>query len=572
MAVTENPRLRFILDARTPMRDGVEISSDVYLPEQPGRYPAVIQRTPYDNINPGMTANGKFFASHGYAFVAQDVRGRGDSDGKWVPWMNEAKDGYDAIEWAASQPWCDGTVGMIGGSYMGYVQWAAARQFPPHLKTLISIASAGRPFQEFIFDNGKMMMYSMVWLNQVAGHTLQDGPRMDWPRTPVDWKEAFNYRPMKDIMDVVVGRSNTVYRDWLKHNRLDDYWKNIWVMDGFDKIDLPALHITGWYDPARMGELYYYDSMRAQSPARDRQFLLVGPWNHGGCVVPVQSLDGVDFSPAAVVDMYPIYLRWFDYWLKGIRNGQEGAPRVRIFTTGRNAWRTEPEWPVPAAVPTAMHLKSHGHANSSLGDGVLSSDAPDADGTDSYTYDPLDPTPITGDLEAFWGSAAFKGAWRPLEHSGVELRKDLLAYTTPVLSQEVEVTGTPYCVLHAASDALDTDFGAVLSDVYPDGHSVYICEGILRASFRESLETPKLLEPGRIYEYKIELLPVSHAFQPGHRIRVSIVSCRFPHWDRNPNTGAPLGEDAEVRPAHQTIYFGPSHPSRLELPVVPHAG
>ena len=171
-------------------------------------------------------------------------------------------------------------------------------------------------------------------------------------------------------------------------------------------------------------------------------------------------------------------------------------------------------------------------------------------------------------MDAFWASGAHKGAWRPLQHTGVERRTDLLVYTTAPLDREVEVTGTSTCVLYAASDALDTDFGAVLTDVYPDGHSVLICEGIIRASFRESLEHPTLLEPGRTYGFKIELLPVSHAFLPGHRIRLCIVSCRFPHWDRNPNTGAPLGDDAEMRPAQQTIRHGPAYPSRLVLPVV----
>lgn len=560
--MTTQSDVRFMFDSRIPMRDGVELSADIYLPAEVGRFPAILQRTPYDNTMPLWVGISKFFASHGYVFVSQDVRGRCDSDGKWDPFRNEGPDGYDTIEWIAQQPWCNGKIGMMGGSYGGFVQWMAAREQPPHLVTMVSTAAAGRMMQEFPYSNGKMGPYIMFWLNLTGGHTLQTALPGAGGTSLVNWKKLVLHRPFKDI-DIALGRLNTVWREWLAHPTFDDYWRKLSLLGHFHKIGLPVLHVTGWFDGDQWGELFYLNHMLAESPGRDRQWLLSGPWDHGGTRTPRPGLGGIEFGQSAVLDMNEVHLRWFDFWLKGIQNGQGDDPKVKIFIMGRNQWRTEPTWPLPDTKLTPYYFHSGGRANTLGGDGKLSSQTPKDEPADSYSYDPDNATPSMQDIESF------PGGEQPLDERWIERRDDVLVYTSEPLTEEVEVTGTPWVHLYTASDCVDTDFGAVLCDVYPDGRSIALTEGMVRASFRESLERPTLITPGRVYEYKIELMATSNAFLPGHRIRVTVLSARFPGVDRNPNTGAPVGEDSEVKIAHQTLYHTAAHPSRVVLPVIP---
>jgi putative CocE/NonD family hydrolase len=554
--------IRFLFDVPVGMRDGVKLSADVYLPAEGEQHPTILQRIPYDNTRPIWLDFVGFLSRRGYAVVTQDVRGRCDSEGEWEPFMNEAQDGYDTIEWIAEQPWSNGKVGMMWASYGGLVQWMAARERPPHLVTLVSTAAAGRWMQEFPYMNGKIMLFSFYWLIMVGGHTVQVNMADPMAGSPVNWKKILLHRPTKELGEVL-GRTNTVWRKWLEHSTYDDYWRQPSLEGYFEEIDLPVLHITGWYDGDQWGELYYYNNMIAHSPAADKQYLLSGPWNHGGTVFPRAQWGGLDFTQGSVVDIKATHLRWFDYWLKGKENGLEEEPRVRIFVMGRNEWREEEAWPLPDTQVTPYYFHSGGRANSLGGDGRLNPFPPDDEPTDSYVYNPDHPTPSYPDLDLFpYGEF-------PLDERYVERRDDVLVYTSEVLEEELEVTGTPFVVLYAASDAVDTDFAAVLTDVHPDGRSVPLAEGILRASFRDSLEEPTLLTPGVVYEYRIELNATSIAVLSGHRIRVSILSCRFPSWDRNPNTGAPVGEDEEIQLATQTVYHDNGYPSHILLPIIP---
>ncbi|HSJ53451.1 MAG TPA: CocE/NonD family hydrolase, partial [Anaerolineae bacterium] len=347
MASVDPSDIRFMFDVPVPMRDGVRLSADIYLPAEEGRYPAILQRTPYDNTAPLWVEVYRYFAQRGYAFVGQDVRGRCDSEGAWVPLMNEAEDGYDTIEWIARQPWCDGNVGMMGGSYGGHVQWMAARERPPHLVTLVSTAAAGRWMQEFPYMNGKIMPYSMWWLNLIGGRTMQQGlPALGSASSKplFNWKKLLYHRPLRTLDDAM-GRSNTIWKEWLDHPTYDSFWRRLSLEGCFEHIELPVLHITGWYDGDQWGELYLYNKMIAHSPSADKQFLLSGPWTHAGTRVPRAELGGVDFTQAAVIDINKVHLRWFDYWLKGEQNGQGDDARVKIFTMGRNTWREEATWP-----------------------------------------------------------------------------------------------------------------------------------------------------------------------------------------------------------------------------------
>jgi uncharacterized protein len=552
--------LHILWDAKIPMRDGIHLSTDIYFPPEKGSYPIILERTPYDNsaLNSSLTA--EYFARRGFIFAIQDVRGRSDSDGLWDPWMNEGPDGYDTIEWLAQQSWCSGKIGMMGGSYLGFVQWMAAREQPPHLTALAATVSLGRWGHEFPFMNGKTNLETLRWLSMVGGRTQQMHSYYAEEGSLVDWNKIVRTRPMID-MDIALGRTNTVWREWLKHIALnDDYWKKIMLNGYYQNIDLPVLHITGWFDDDQVGALNYYKGMINESPARDRQYLMIGPWDHGGTRIPKIKLGDLEFSENALHDNLGIHLHWFNHWLKGEDNGVEREAHVKVYAIGKNVWKEYTAWPVPAAQSILFYLHSQGNANSNQGSGTLNTGLPEKEPADNYLYDPENPTP---------GLVNFpQDYYLPVEQSFAEKRRDVLVFTSTPLKDELEVTGVTYAILYAASDAVDTDFAVVLCDVFPDGRSIRLAENIMKASFRDSLEDPSLIEPGKTYCYKIELNAFSNVFLVGHCIRLDVMSARYPTWSRNPNTGAPEGWDLETKVAHQTIFHSSQYPSHLLMPVI----
>lgn len=557
--MSKSSSIRHLWDVCVPMRDGLRLSADIYLPpeEVEGPYPTILQRTPYDNTMELWVKIATFFAEHGYAFVSQDVRGRHDSEGEWYPFFNEGPDGYDTVEWIAEQPWSNGRIGTMGGSYGGWFQWALACKRPPHLVTMVSTAAGGRFMQELPFVNGAVSLWTLAWLHLVGGRTLQRGTN-----PVVNWKEVFYHLPLK-TMDQALGRTNTVWREWLSHPDLDDFWKRFRLDDDFEHIDLPVLHITGWYDGDQPGALYFYEGMVNHSPAADRQFILIGPWDHAGTRTPKQELGGLNFTPAAIVDMNKLHLRWFDYWLKGVDNGLLNDKRVRIFVMGDNKWRDEEDWPPKRAQMREFYLHSGGRANTLKGDGHLSTKAPATEPPDEYTYNPENPVEVVTDWNLYGDTE------EPLDKRFIERRDDVLVYTSEPLKEELEVCGRPFVTLYASSDCPDTDWVAMLSDVYPDGRSINLGQGVLRARYRNSLGEAELMIPGKVYKFTFELMSTCILFKPDHRIRLSITSSAFPTYDRNPNTGHPIGEDAELRIAHHTIYHDNEYPSHILLPVVP---
>jgi len=552
--------IRHLWDVGVLTRDSVRLSVDIYLPpaEIKGPYPGILIRTPYDNSKESFVNFAEFFARHGYAFVAQDVRGRGDSDGDWRPYpsLDDGPDGYDTIEWIAGQPWSNGKIGTMGGSYSGEVQWVAARGQPPHLVTMVSTAASGRWMQETPFVNGIPNLWGLAWLNLTGGRTLQNN-------AATNWKDVFYHLPLK-TMDEALGRTNTVWRERFLHPDLDDFWKCRRLDNDFKNIDLPVLHITGWFDGDQPGALYYYEGMVNHSPAADRQFILIGPWDHAGTRLPKQELGGVKFPPEVVVDMNEVHLRWFDYWLKGIDNGLLNDKRARIFTMGENKWHDEDSWPLKRTVATKFYLHSAERANTLGGDGRLSAKVPTNEPPDRYTYNPENPVITLMN----WNKYGNRDAEEPLDKRFIERRDDVLVYTSEPLQAELGVCGRPFVRLYASSDCLDTDWIAMLSDVYPDDRSISLGEGVLRARYRNSLEKAELMIPGKVYEFTFELMSTCNVFHSGHRIRLTLTSSGFPIHARNPNTGHPIGEDAELRVAHQTIYHCDEYPSHLLLPVV----
>lgn len=365
-------------------------------------------------------------------------------------------------------------------------------------------------------------------------------------------------------MQELAGRHAQFYQDWLAHPAYDNYWKSMSVEERFESIGIPVHTFGGWYDILAQGTLNGYMGMSKKGKtaiAREKSKMIVGPWGHGA----TRKYGDIDFGEQAMVDTQATELRWYDYWLKGIDNGLQNEPPVKIFVMGKNQWRAENEFPLARAQYRKLYLQSGGNANSLRGDGRLSWDAPSADSRpDQYRYDPDLPVPSLGGANCC-GAPTPAG---PMDQRPVESRHDVLVYTSDYLNEAIEVTGPLKLVLYASSDAPDTDFVAKLVDVYPDGRAINLAEGIVRARYRESLSRAKLMEPGKIYEFEINMLATSNVFLEGHRIRVDVTSSHFPQFDRNPNTGEPFGTSAKVRVAKQMIQHSSAYPTHILLPVV----
>ncbi|MCC6857929.1 MAG: CocE/NonD family hydrolase [Bryobacterales bacterium] len=552
-----------------PMRDGVKLYADVYRPAAPGKYPVIVSRTPYSTERyPSAYDAAVFFSRRGYAFVFQDVRGRHESEGKWEPFRNDQEDGYDTIEWAAAQPWSNGKVGMQGGSYLGHVQWRAAMASPPHLVAVFPMVAATSLYHDWITLNGGWRLsFNFGWgavrqesriMQNTGPHTMAAGPES------ISYESVLWRLPLMNMQELV-GRNAQFYRDWIAHPDYDDYWKKLNAEEVFEQIGVPVHTAGGWFDIFSQGTLRGYAGMSRRGKteaARRKSRLLIGPWGHGSS----QKTGQIDFGPHAHVDVHAVELRWFDYWLKGIDNGLDREPPVTLFVMGKGVWRQESEYPLARTQYRKMYFAGGGKANTRLGDGRLTFEEPPAEAPpDRYTYDPNDPVPSLGGNNCC-GTPTPAG---PHDQRPIELRPDVLVYTSEILQNELEVTGPVKVVLHASSDAPDTDFVAKLIDVFPDGRAINVAEGILRARYRESLSRPRPLEPGKVYELAIDLVGTSNSFQPGHRIRVDITSSHFPQFDRNPNTGEPFGVSSKVRAARQAIYHTRAHPSHIVLPVIP---
>jgi putative CocE/NonD family hydrolase len=534
------------------MRDRVELSADVYRPDTAGRFPVILSRTPYTKTSASTLKIAKYFVSHGYAFVTVDVRGRGDSDGTFVPYANDGVDGYDAIEWCAAQAWSTGKVGTLGGSYNGVIQWLTAVQQPPHLAAMIPMVSPSDPFVEW--PTGLPLLPTISWYHFTAGRVAQN-------MEAVDWKKLYWHLPMI-TMDDAMGRPNRNWKEAIEHSKLDSWWDSQRYQNKFDRVQVPALGISGWYDDEQIGTPLNFAGMTSKSRderVRRSQKLLMGPWPHA--INSTSKLGEVDFGSTAVIDLNNTWLRWFDYWLKGIDNGIMNEPPVRIFVMGQNVWRDENEWPIARTRWTKYYLHSNGHANTLLGDGTLSPAEPATEPPDNYTYDPANPVPFITD-------ASFAQIGGPDDYRKIEERNDVLVYTSELLTEDVEVCGPVRVRLSASSSARDTDFMAKLIDVWPNGFAQRLTDGMVRARFRSGMDKPSLIEPGRVYDYDLDLWNTCQTYKKGHRIRLEISSSAFPKYDRNLNTGESLGTTTRMLTADQKIYHDRGRLSYVILPIV----
>lgn len=549
--------IRIQLDLKIPMRDGVKLYAALYRPVDGERFPVLLIRSPYSTQHPRYVDWAVRFARSGYAVVMQDGRGRYESEGKWRPYVDEADDGYDTQQWLGAQNWCDGNIGTFGVSYPGFTQLLPAPFRSPYVKALVPIAN-----QE---DNYGHMRYNGVLQLQNAMNFIWLGDRTNQnaPRDLIDWEEVYRRLPLISALDSIGDRP--FYREVIRHTRFDEFWSSYSMKERYPEVETPAYFITGWYDNLLHEGFKCFRGWRKRArsaAARQRSRLLVGPWTHTA-IGDAAPFGDIDFGSQAGMDIPAEHLRWYDQRLKGLDTGIDEEPPIRIFVMGANQWRSEQEWPLERTEYTRFYLHSSGRANSSFGDGALTTDAPEVESFDSYSYDPENPVPTLG------GQSMFADNTGPRDRRPIERRDDVLVYSTAPLTRDLEVTGPVELVVYAASSAPDTDFTATLVDVHPVGAAIHICEGIVRARFRQSYERPTLIEPGQVYEYRISLWETSNLFREGHRIRLEVSSSNFPRFDRNLNTGEDSGFDDKPESAQQTIWHDQQRPSHLVLPVIP---
>ena len=548
------------------MRDGITLRADVYRPKADGKFPVLLQRTPYDKSN--SSGFGYRAAARSYIVVVQDVRGRFASEGDFYTFKNEINDGYDTVEWAAALPYSDGKVGMFGGSYVGATQFLAAIAHPPHLAGIAPDVTASNYHDGWTYQGGAFeQWFNESWATGLSQNTLFRYAEHN--SNALDWKDVLPLTtyPMDKVPDT---KSLAPYfQDWLAHPNYDDYWKQISIEDHYSQIQVPVFTMAAWYDIFQGGSLHNYESLKTQAGsdvARKGQKLMVEIGGHAGSG---RKIGDVDFGPAAPDDLDGAVLDWYDVIFKGKPAPPDAKP-VRIFVMGKNVWRDEDDWPLARAKSTRYFLHSHGSANSASGDGTLDTAPPSsssaADAKDSYVYDPADPVPtIGGPLCCDWQHLQ-PG---PRDQRPAEDRKDVLVYSTPAFTQDTEVTGPVTLDLYASTSAVDTDFTAKLVDLWPTGFAQNLTEGILRLRYRNSQETPELAKPGEIYHLKIDVWSTSNVFLAGHRLRLEVSSSNSPRFDRNLNTGEDQAHATRMVAATNAIYHDRQHPSALILPVVP---
>lgn len=592
-----------------PMRDGVTLATDIYRPAINGlpvgeKFPILLQRTPYNKQSPTFVEQGKFLARHGYVVAIQDVRGRYQSEGTFVKYVNEPEDGYDTIQWLGRNlDYTNGDVGMWGLSYGAHVQAGAAKLNPSHLKTIVvNMGGISNPWTHAVGNHGAFELKQLIWaFNQIREETDNPAVRQMLEREKItDWLTVLPLRKGLSPLAIAPNFEDYVI-EMVTHAHYDGYWKAVgtnWVEYYSQTSDIPMIHISGWYDAYCETALTNYLGLSRikKSPIR----LLMGPWLHG---TTTQTWAGeVEFGPnAAVTDFYDDWhLRWFDHFLKGKETGVEREPAIRLFIMGTGDghrdgngrlyhggyWRTEADWPLPQTKFTRYYF----HADGSLRAEPPGPDTPPT----TYTFDPDHPVPTIGASAAASTPVFTGGAYdqREREYKGdpekgffgsrppylpLKSRPDVVVFQTEPLKEEVEVSGPITVKLWASSTAIDTDFTAKLVDVYPpnedfpSGFDMNLTDGIIRARFRHSPEKQELLKPGEVDEFTIEPYGTANVFKKGHHIRIDISSSNFPRFDVNPNTGEPLGMNRRRIKADNSIYLDRIRPSHVILPIIPKA-
>ncbi len=578
---------------KVAMRDGTRLSTEVYLPLRAGRYPVVMERTPYADTAHRVVASCFnttiyndvaiiAFAQAGYAGVSQDARGTYTSEGTFHAMTQEAQDGYDAIEWAAKQPWSTGKVGMWGGSYVGLTQWQPAIHTPPHLAAIAPTFTASDYHDNWTYVNGVFdLWFGQSWLagSFVTDQIFREGTALGYTPAQVTAAET-NWTTDYDTN--MVSRWNwelpltdfpqfqsfaPYYYDWLDHEYYDSYWAALDVETRYQNVKVPALNFGDWFDIFGVGTVRNYENMRVRGgtpQARAGTELVMGAYGHpGDSGTPTFGNDTPDPN---------IALHFFDRYLKGMNDGDRGLGHFYVLVppnageTGTGFWITAPSYPLPGTKVVQYYLGSGGHANTRFGDGALAAAAASGAASDHFVYDPANPVPTVGGAMCCNSVLVPEGA---RDQAVVEERKDVLVYTSDALKKDLPVIGTVNADFWAVTSARDTDFTVKLVDLHPDGHSHNVLDRVVRARLRlGSKLPPSFIEPNKPYEYKLEVGNTGTIFRAGHRIRVEISSSNFPHYARNLNTGLSTNFTSRMVSAQQTILHDFAHPSFIALPVV----
>lgn len=529
-----------------PMRDGVKLSTDVYLPKGAGEaVPAVLARTPYGKEDGCETYYR--YVQRGYAVVIQDVRGRSLSEGEWMPNWYEVEDGDDTLTWIGSRDWCSKKIGMVGGSYLGYVQWAAAASGNPYLKALISVVCAGSPFVDTPRRGGSLESGMLAWAFAVSRKKFC--PEL---MERDDWEEVLNIRPLTELPQKALGYEVPFLTKWFENSDYDDFWRRSNWQERSKGAKIPALIQSGWFDDNGMGTTEALEIVH-DFPAGMRKVML-GPWQHSGN--SRYDLHGVSFGSQALrFDLDHMYFRWFEHYLKGIDNGIDQTAPVEYYTIGEERWKRAENWPVPDAKLVELYLAGEGQANSSMGDGRLVFEKPERELADAYAYDPENPGTHIIDMSE-------NEIEVPEDYTEEEKRQDYLCYTTDVLDEDVTITGDMTAELYISSDVPDTDFIVRVTDVDEAGRSIKLADGILSARYRNGFEKSEFLKKDEIVCLRIRTTKISNCFKKGHRIRVTITS-----GARNlvfPNSNTEEGYNSiRTVVAHNKVWHGGNHVSRL---------
>jgi len=561
---------------RIPMRDKVELNATLYLPRTKGgtitRTPIIFTLTPY--ISDTYHARAAYFASHGYAFALVDVRGRGNSSGEFELFAQEPHDGRDVVEWLAQQSFCDGKVAMWGGSYAGFDQWATAKEFPPHLATIVPVAAARPPFDYPSLDNvGET--YDVQWFTLTSGRAAQNNLFGDQKFWRTKYLEAYTkHIPFKSL-DSFVGNPSANFQRILKHPTADAYYDAmVPTTEQFKKITLPILTITGQYDGDELGALTFYrDHIANASPeVRAKHFLVIGPWDHAGTRTPTDEVGGVKFGPVAIVDLNDLHRQWYDWMLKNGPKPEFLKNQVAYYllapgNTGANGeWKYADDFAGLVANSKTLYLDSkNGDANGVFRSGTLTEKKP-SKGADQYVYDPLD-TSRGENVEGVEPNEKMAGIDQRFPLS---IGKDGLVYHSDQLPAETPLIGCPKLSLWLSIDTPDTDFEADLYEIQPDGTSIALWSDIRRLRYRESLREAKLVKSGEIV--KCDFNPglfVARRLMKGSRLRLVISSPNSIFWQKNYNSGGVVTDETtkDARTAHVQVYHDAAHASAIQLPI-----
>jgi putative CocE/NonD family hydrolase len=549
-----------------PMRDRIVLRADVLRPAEAGKFPVLVYRTPYgkDAAQQEYTTF-QHAVERGYAVVIVDVRGRYHSDGDFRPYENEGRDGYDTIEWAASQPWSNKAVGTFGLSYPGAVQWLAAVENPPHLKAMVPAMTFSTP-QNFFYAGGT---WDMSWMEWIWDNIAWDTRVKKNLRGPLTYQEALsawkvegpkmlNAEPLMDVSQLQ--QVAPYYFDWLRHPAEDPWWDWSELRNKYDRAHAAVLNLSAWYDDNYGPEgatTNYAGLLKARAGEKDaRPYLLLGPWVHGVGSTGKTKSGEREFGPSAAIDYDNVVLSWMDHYLKGIENGVEREKPVRYFVMGTNQWRDSDVWPPPART-TQFFL-----APAASGERVGGLAAKPAGGGESFSEFVSDPAnPVVNEYES-------SGAH---DYRKLAERADVLTFDSPVLENDTEVTGPIHAHMFVSCECRDLDLWVRLEDISPDGTAFNLMSpglDVLRASYRDLARGRQWLEPGKVYELDLTNLITSNVFLKGHRVRVQISGSFYPNFSRNLQSGKSEVDSAEIKKARIRVYHDTEHPSQILLPVV----